>query len=114
MLIVNPTEKDAKQYKGWPITINQLDNYGRKAVAYLPELSITGIDNPVIQVINEKNNEIIYTIRINGNTFRPKIFETGTYTIKISEPDKQIVKVINSVNPADSINSKVIKINLQK
>ncbi|MCK4701416.1 MAG: hypothetical protein KAT38_13820, partial [Bacteroidales bacterium] len=81
----------------WPVKINQLDNYGKKAVAYLPEIVVEGITNPVIQVINETNKEIVYTLRINGNTFRPKVFREGKYTIKVSDPDKDLEKVLKEV-----------------
>ena len=110
---MNPTEPGAKQFKGWPITVNQLDNYGRKAIAYMPEIIVSGMENPVIQLINEKNNEIIYTLRINGNTFKPKVFEKGSYSIKVSDPDKQIIKEINSVSSVDKDNTDSLKINFQ-
>ncbi|MCD6354987.1 MAG: alkaline phosphatase D family protein, partial [Prolixibacteraceae bacterium] len=47
----NP-ESGGKPYAGWPITITQEDNYGRKAYAYLPPLKVKGITDPVVQVIN--------------------------------------------------------------
>jgi len=74
------------QYPGWPITIKQADNYGRKAVAYLPTIKVTGESCPVVQVIDEENDEIVYTLRINGTSFQPKVFKEGTYTLKIGEP----------------------------
>lgn len=46
------------------------------------------MENPVVQVINESTGEIVYTVRIQGNRFRPKVFKDGTYTVKIGEqPD---------------------------
>ncbi|MBL7115083.1 MAG: hypothetical protein ISS35_04900 [Kiritimatiellae bacterium] len=82
---VDVTKPDCPQYPGWPITIKQADNYGREAKAYLPTLKISGSKDPVVQVINEKSNEIVYTLRISGTTFRPKVFAEGTYTIKVGE-----------------------------
>ena len=83
------TDAATKQYPGWPKTIKQLDNYGRKAVAYLPTLSVAGMEDAVVQVIDESNGEIVYTLRIDGNAFRPKVFRKGTYTVRIGEqPDK--------------------------
>ena len=82
---VDVTQTDAPQYPGWPITISQQDNYGRAAVAYLPTLQITGQENPVVQVVRESDGEVVYTLRIKGNNFRPKVFEQGSYTIKIGE-----------------------------
>ncbi|MBF0430691.1 MAG: T9SS type A sorting domain-containing protein [Fibrobacteria bacterium] len=74
------------QYKGWPLTIAQTDNYGRKAVQYLPTLDIKGMTDPVVQIINEATSEKVYTLRIKGTSFRPKVFAAGTYTIKVGEP----------------------------
>lgn len=46
------------------------------------------MENPVVQVINESTKEIVYTVRILGNQFQPKVFKDGKYTIKIGEqPD---------------------------
>ena len=79
---IDVTDEKAKPYKGWPFTFNQLDNYGRKAVAHLPTLKINK-PNQVVQLINERNNEVVYTIRVKGSSFKPKVFENGTYTIKV-------------------------------
>lgn len=73
------------QYPGWPRTIAQEDNYGRAAVAWLPTLNMSGQENPVVQVIDESNGEILYTLRTKGNSFRPKVFKEGVYTIKVGE-----------------------------
>lgn len=85
---IDVTDEKAKPYKGWPFTFNQLDNYGRKAVAHLPTLKINK-PNQVVQLINERNNETVYTIRVKGSSFKPKVFENGTYTIKVGEKKNQ-------------------------
>lgn len=82
---VDITSPAAKQYSGWPITVNQLDNYGRKAVAYLPTIKVRGMIDPVVQIIDETSGEIVYTLRIKGNEFRPKVFAEGTYTIRVGD-----------------------------
>jgi hypothetical protein len=82
---VDVTRPEARQYEGWPLTIHQEDNYGRKAVAYLPELKVTGAENPILQVIAEPSGEIVYTLRLNGDTHRPKVFAEGTYTIRLCD-----------------------------
>jgi len=85
---VDVTDPAAEQYPGWPKTIHQLDNYGRKAAAYLPTLRIRGMEDPVVQVVDEAGGEIVYTLRIKGDDFRPKVFSKGTYTIRVGEqPD---------------------------
>jgi phosphodiesterase/alkaline phosphatase D-like protein len=79
-----------RQFDGWPVTIQQEDNYGRKPYGYLPTIKITDYDNAVVQVINQQTNEMIYSLRLNGNEFLPKVFEKGVYTIRYGEPDKNI------------------------
>lgn len=95
---VDITKPEAKQYKGWPETIDQLDNYGRKAVAWLPEIK-SETDNPVVQIIDESNNEVVYTLRIKGRTFRPKVFKEGSYTVRIGEGQAmRVMKNVRSEN----------------
>ena len=86
------------QYSGWPIVINQNENYEREAIAYLPTLKINGITDPVVQIINESTSEIIYTLRIKGKSFTPKVFELGRYTIKVGELGTKYEKTFSSVS----------------
>lgn len=83
----DPNSEDS-QYPGWPVTIKQEDNYGREAKAYLPKIKIKGLKKPVVLIIDEENNEIIYSLRLNSKTFIPKVFnEQTSYTLKVGEPD---------------------------
>ena len=74
-------------FPGWPIHINQLDNYGKKARAWLPEIRVTGLIDPVIQIYRQQTGKLVYALRINGQFFQPKVFNPGLYTIKVGEPD---------------------------
>ena len=105
---VDVKDPKAKQYPGWPKTINQTDNYGRKALAYLPTLKFKGLENPVVQIIDEANGEIVYTLRIKGNTFKPKVFKKGSYTIKTGK-DK-LEKILTNVKSLEQGQSKTITI----
>jgi hypothetical protein len=91
---VDVTNSGAKQFAGWPLTIRQEDNYGRRALAWLPELVIQGQTDPVVQVIDEQNGEVVYTIRIKGTRFRPKVFREGMYTLKVGGKAVQGVQSI--------------------
>ena len=84
---------DKGQFPGWPITINMADNDGRKPVAWLSELVFEGATDPVVQVIDEQSREVLYTQRVPGERFRPPVFATGTYTVKIGrdKPDGQTI-----------------------
>lgn len=86
---VDITDPAARQYPGWPITVGQENNYGRTPAAYLPTLVIEGRTGPVVQIVDESNNEIVYTLRIKGDRFRPKVFKEGIYTIKVGEDGAQ-------------------------
>ncbi|MFC2127852.1 alkaline phosphatase D family protein [Bacteroidota bacterium] len=100
--MAKPELGNSEQYEGWPIIINQEDNYGREAIAYLPEIEIYGINKPVVQIINEKNNEIVYSIRLNRNNFKPKIFDaSASYTVKVGEPDSKVWQSIKSITPSN-------------
>lgn len=85
---------DAAQFPGWPVTIHMEDNDGRRVTGYLPELRFRGAVNPVVQVIRESDGEILYTQRIAGRSFRPRVFAPGTYTVKVGRdtPDGWIKK----------------------
>lgn len=106
---VDITSENAKQYDGWPLIINQLDNYGRKPVAYLPTLVINKKDQ-VVQIIDEENSEILYTLRINGNVFNPKVFKKGKYTIHIGEGISKIT--LEEISSIDVEGIKTINIEL--
>ncbi|MCD6339187.1 MAG: hypothetical protein J7M29_07405, partial [Verrucomicrobia bacterium] len=77
---VDATKPNAKQYPGWPVTVAQTDNYARKPMGWLPTIRVRGRKDPVIQVVDEYNGEIVYTLRIKGDSFDPKIFREGSYT----------------------------------
>lgn len=91
------------QYDGWPITIKQEENYGRKTAKYLPELQVEGLSNAVVQVYNESNGELEYALRINGNSLTPKIFdEQSTYRLRVGEPDRNIWQEFENISSNDN------------
>ena len=107
---VDVTKVDTKQHPGWPITITQQDNYNREPLAWLPTLEVSGKEDPVVQVIDEDLGEIVYTIRIKGSKWRPKVFREGTYTIRVGEGDA--VQVIKNVESMAADEAKTIQVEL--
>jgi phosphodiesterase/alkaline phosphatase D-like protein len=85
------------QFPGWPVTVDQRDNYGRTPVAYLPVLEIEGPPQPVVQVIEEATGEVVYSLRLAGASFQPHVFAPGSYTVRISEPDAAKVKELRGL-----------------
>lgn len=96
---VDPSQPGAPQYSGWPVTVRQRDNYGRRAAAHLPTIEVSGMSDPVVQVIDETGGEVVYTLRISGTRFRPKVFRSGPHTIKVGEPGTRRMKTLRHVNP---------------
>ena len=91
------------QHPGWPVTIDMADNDGRTVTHVLPELVFAGATNPVVQVVQESDGEILYTQRIPGDTWTPEVYAAGTYTVKVGtdRPDQQTFTGITAV-PAGS------------
>ncbi len=92
-----PGKAGAKPYPGWPVKFSQFDNYGRAARAYLPTLKFVGMTAPVVQVVEEKTGEIVYTVRARGDSFRPKVFAAGMYTIRAGEPGTERWKILRKI-----------------
>ena len=84
------------QFPGWPITVAMDANDGRAIAGYLPELNFKGATNPVVQVIEDATGEILYTIRVQGERFRPRVYRAGTYTVKAGRnlPDGVELKAV--------------------
>jgi hypothetical protein len=109
----DPTDPNTgTQFQGWPITIRQMDNYGRKGAAYLPTLKVSGMSDPVIQVIEEATGEVVYTLRIKGIEFRAKVFARGTYTVQIGEPGTPKMKTLVGVVALDPARTETITVQL--
>ena len=107
---VDITDSNTKQYPGWPRTIQQTNNYARKAVAYLPTIEVRGMTNPVVQVIDESNGEIVYTLRVNGTSFKPKVFKIEEYTVKIGQQGTDQMRTLTGIKPLAAGESEKISV----
>ena len=85
-------------YPDWPITVRMEENYGRKAAAWLPTIHVTGMKDPVVQVIDEETLDYVYTLRIKGTRFRPKVFKPGWYTLKVGEVGTPFIRTFGHVH----------------
>jgi hypothetical protein len=81
------SQGDRAQYPGWPVTFPVGENDGRAIAGNLPELVFENAADPVVQVIEEASGEVLYTLRISGDRFRPHVYGPGKYTVKAG-PDK--------------------------
>ncbi|MDP4609728.1 MAG: hypothetical protein NWT02_00910 [Opitutales bacterium] len=94
--------KGDKPFAGWPITIQQWDNDGRDVVGNLGTITAVGADNPVVQVVSEDSGEVLYTLRVQGNQFTPRVYTAGSYTVNIGTdlPDVKSLKGLTIGGPA--------------
>jgi hypothetical protein len=106
----DPSKSETGQYPGWPIKVNQYDNYGQTAKYHLPEIHVKGMSDPVIMVINANTGEIVYGIRIKGNTFQPKVIKSAVYTIRIGEPETGNIKEISDISVLENGQYKSIQV----
>ena len=61
-------------------------------------MDVSGLKQPpVVQVIDESNNEILYTVRAKENNYQPKVFKPGRYTVRVGEPATGQVKTLSGL-----------------
>jgi hypothetical protein len=103
----NPKPED--QFPGWPKTILHSDNYGRKPEAYLPEIKVKGMRDPVFELRKSSTGELVYALRIRGKSFRPPVFDAkGTYRLRVGDPDSDQWKTLKDQKPeSDGRSSKL-------
>lgn len=92
---VDPGKAGARPYAGWPITIHQQDNGLAGAPYELDPITAPEPDLGV-QVVQEASNQIVYTLRISGRRFTPRVFEEGRYTVRILK-DTRAVRVLRGL-----------------
>jgi hypothetical protein len=87
-------------YPGWPVRFGQVEGMSRAFVGYLPTLLVEGMENPVVEVVDEVGGGVVYTLRIHGTRFTPPVFETGIYTVRVGEPETGNVQVLLGLEPS--------------
>jgi len=76
-------------FAGWPHTVSQEENFGavNQSEISLPRIDVSGIEDPVLEVMDEKSGELIYILRIKGNSYTPRVTGPGTYKVRVGEPE---------------------------
>jgi len=102
----DPTDP-SQQYEGWPRVIEQSDNYAKEPAGYLPTVVVEGLEDPVIHVIHEGTGELVYALRIKGVSFRPAVFEDGTYSVIVGDPDTGARQTLRGQSVTDDENAAI-------
>ena len=103
---------DHAQFPGWPVTVSTADNDGRKPAGWLPELRFEGASDAVVQVLEEKTGELLYTLRIAGADFQPPVFAPGAYTVKAGrhKPDAVELKGLEAATDRAAAGRRSVRI----
>lgn len=99
-ILSDPTRGDEEQYPGWPQTFAMQENDGREPVGYLPRLQVDGPGEvtPMVQVVEEDTGEIVYTLRLGGQEFRPPVYSKGSHTVRVGD-DAEWLAVREGLEP---------------
>jgi hypothetical protein len=96
----DPRGGASEQFAGWPQTVAARQNDGRAAAAHLPPVEVRGATDPVVQVVDEAEGDVLYTQRIRGRSFRPKVFrKSGAYTVRVSRTGGPWQETFEGVRP---------------
>lgn len=85
---VNPADDGAKPYADWPIAFNQKEGDGRTEVSTLVLVEYPEGLAPALEVTDLTTGEHVYSIRPNGTSYRPPVYDdTHDYQLIVSYPD---------------------------
>ncbi len=84
----NSKTSEAGPVAGWPIKIHQLDNGWSRTGWVLDSVHADGLHDFCVQVQNDVSREIVYTLRIHGDSFVPPAPSEGKYSVKVFDPDR--------------------------
>ncbi|HNT00477.1 MAG TPA: hypothetical protein PKJ80_00465 [Candidatus Saccharicenans sp.] len=106
--------KEAGPIPGWPVVFSVLDNEGRRPAAYLPTLKFKGLDRPLVQIVEEARQEVVYTVRVRGSEFRPPVFRAGNYTIRCGQPGTSSWRELKKISSLPASVKKVMLIDFSQ
>ena len=77
---------DGVPYPGWPVEFGQMEGHGGTQVGWLPELRVSGLDDPVVRLVDEATGEVVYTLRMEGSRFSAPAYSPGPFKVGVGEP----------------------------
>lgn len=99
---VDITAAGAQQYPGWPRTISQFENFNPPSWGQLGEMTFD-VENPVVQLIDAENNEVLYTVRAKGKSFVAPAPKDKSFIVKAGRDMPETVVVENAKVGSDLI-----------
>ena len=87
---MDPSQDQAVQFEGWPITLHSDDGDGRKPVGYLPSIRVRGLDHDPVVELRSVSGKLVYSRRIQGMEFNLPVFDYGPHVVRIGDPDQAL------------------------
>ncbi|MGS2737951.1 alkaline phosphatase D family protein [Sinomicrobium sp. M5D2P17] len=108
---VNPRRNPDGQFRGWPVTINQMDNYRPQSPYFLPKLKVKGLENPLFKVLNDREEPQLI-MRPGGTEFQPVMDRAGIYTVRILDSEGKTLKQLDGIEAIASFNERELEISV--
>lgn len=105
---VDVSKKSTRQYPGWPVSVHQFDNAFSSSKIVLPKLLVKGRKDSVVKIYDEKSGDLILSLRINGDSFQPRVGQQGLYKIVVESDGK--TKTFEKVKASSAAKSKTISV----
>lgn len=80
---VDITDPAAKQYDGWPVAIDQADNYPQRGNPTLPTLRLQEASQVV--TVYDASSEVVSSVRVRGDSYQPKTPDESSYRVVVGE-----------------------------
>lgn len=87
----DPLDPRSQPYRGWPLTINQLDNGFPRSGPSLGEMTLARGGAQIVRVINADDQRTLYTLRPATSVFTPRAYGPGRYVVQTLEDDGGVV-----------------------
>ena len=96
---VDLADPQARPYPGWPVEISQLDNYAREPLGHLSTITVFGVTDPVIEVQEQESGELVYALRIQGDSFTPPVFADVAHRVYVRANGE--VRIMDGLRPLE-------------
>jgi len=69
------------------------------------------VESPVVQVIHDASQEILYTVRVKGDSFQAPTYQSGVHTVKVGR-DRPGQVVIRKMHTKQNASGMVVRVRL--
>jgi hypothetical protein len=85
---------------GWPVVVPLRNPGYERPYGYLVPIQVAGLQDPLMQIIDQDTNTSVYLERVRSHMALPRVYEEGTYTVRIGSPERGLHKELTDLAPA--------------